>query len=108
MVCHGNGTEYCGAGSRLNLYKAGNSTTATGTGTSVTASPTPTGPAITMKVGNFVYQMCATEVAGRALTGKAIASDDMTVARCAGNCTGFTYMGVEYGRGESAQLDLIH
>lgn len=52
-----------------------------------------------MNVGGFTYQMCATEVAGRALNGKAIASDDMTVARCAGNCTGYTYMGVEYGRG---------
>lgn len=55
-----------------------------------------------MDVGNFAYQMCATEVAGRALTGKAVASDDMTVAYCAGNCTAFEYMGVEYGRGTSS------
>jgi len=54
-----------------------------------------------MNVGNFVYQMCATEVSARALTGKAVAANDMTVAYCAGNCTSFTYMGVEYGRGKS-------
>lgn len=55
-----------------------------------------------MKVGNFNYQMCATEVAGRSLSGKAVAADDMNTAYCAGNCTGFAYMGVEYGRGKSA------
>lgn len=52
-----------------------------------------------MTAGDFAYQMCATEVPGRALVGKAVASDDMTVAYCAGNCTGYAYMGVEYARG---------
>jgi hypothetical protein len=53
-----------------------------------------------MKIGNFAYQWCATEVTGRALVGKAVASNDMTIAYCAGNCTGYTYMGAEYGRGK--------
>lgn len=106
MACRGNGTELCGSGGRLNLYTAGTSTSwpsATGTATSATVTPTPTGPAITMRVGNFAYQMCATEVNGRALNGKAVASEDMNTAYCAGNCTGFAYMGVEYGRGESVR-----
>jgi hypothetical protein len=101
MPCRGNGTEFCGAGSRLNVYTAGNSTTPTSSGGTGSETPVPTGPAVTMRVGNFVYQRCTTEVPGRALVGKAVASDDMTVAYCAGNCTGYTYMGVEYGRGKS-------
>jgi hypothetical protein len=100
MVCRGNGTEFCGAGSRLNLYRS-TAPPPTGSGTTAGPTPTPTGPSIRMNVGNFAYQMCATEVAGRALTGKAVAANDMTVTYCAGNCTGFTYMGVEYGRGKS-------
>jgi hypothetical protein len=103
-MCSGNGTEFCGSGGRLNLYKSTGanptSSTGPGTGTSSTPTPSPTGPTITMNVGNFAYQRCATEVNGRALSAKAVASDDMTVAYCAGNCTGYTYMGVEYGRGE--------
>ncbi len=55
-----------------------------------------------MNFGNFAYQMCATEVNGRALVGKAVASDDMNIAYCAGNCTGYAYMGVEYGKGKLA------
>jgi hypothetical protein len=103
MVCRGNGTEFCGAGSRLNLYSATNSTDPpTSTTGAATATATPTGPAIVMNAANFLYQWCATEVPGRALNGKAVAADDMNIDRCAGNCTGFAYMGVEYGRGMSA------
>lgn len=102
MVCRDNGTEFCGAGNRLNIYKSSSSASdpGTGTGTSSSPTPTPTGPTIRRNVGNFTYQMCATEVPGRALTDKAVASDDMTIARCAGNCTGYTYMAVEYARGK--------
>jgi hypothetical protein len=101
MPCRGNGTEFCGAGGRLNLYRSDGSATSSSTSGTATATPTPTGPAIRMNVDNFAYQRCATEVPGRALVGKAVASDDMTVAYCAGNCTGYSYMGVEYARGES-------
>ncbi|ERF72227.1 hypothetical protein EPUS_02114 [Endocarpon pusillum Z07020] len=100
MVCRDNGTEFCGGGSRLNIYKLDTSASdpVNGTGTSSSPTPTPTGPTIRRNAGNFTYQMCATEVPGRALNGKAVASDDMTVARCAGNCTDYTYMAVEYAR----------
>ena len=102
MVCKGNGTEYCGGGSRLNLYASNSTTPDPGTET-----PVPTGPVVRAKIGNFNYQMCATEVPGRALSGKAVASDDMTVAYCAGNCTDFKYMGVEYGRGKSTRNNCL-
>lgn len=103
MTCKGNGTEYCGGGSRLNVY-SGNATTDGGTGT---PPPVPSGPVVRASIGDFKYRRCVTEAPGRALSGKAVASDDMTVAYCAGNCTDFTYMGVEYGRGKSFDATVL-
>ncbi|MCJ1306581.1 hypothetical protein MMC25_000224 [Agyrium rufum] len=74
------------------------STTSTTSSTTSSTKPTSTTPVIPKSVGVFTYIDCHTEIPGRALTGKAIASDDMTIERCASNCTSFTYFAVEYGR----------
>lgn len=69
--------------------------------TSSTTSPTPTGPSVLKTVGNYTHVDCYNEPSGgRALTGKLVASNDMTPQYCAGNCTslGYKYMGLEYGQ----------
>lgn len=94
--CTGNANETCGGngyfddGSYISLF-------ANGPGGS---APTPPGaPAVVRSVGGFDYTACYTEAnAGRALSGNTVAASDMTIERCAGNCTSFTYFGVEYGR----------
>ena len=113
MTCADNGTEYCGAGSRLNMYQFGNGTipgptTTTGPATlvptsttvSTTSPPTATGgPQIKQTVGNWAFQGCYTEATNsRALSTSAYASDSMTLESCAAFCTGSTMFGVEYGR----------
>ena len=55
-------------------------------------------PGIIKSIGPYNYSGCATEAtAGRALSGKAILTSDMTLERCAGNCTGYQLFGVEFG-----------
>ncbi|OCF32159.1 hypothetical protein I316_06073 [Kwoniella heveanensis BCC8398] len=121
MTCAGNASEYCGAGNRLNVYTIGNLTASTSTtsvavstsasasastsasvsvsATSSSASPAPTGPVTPSTIGNYSYVDCHTEPNGaRALTGKTLATDDMTLDKCAATCAGFTYFGVEYAR----------
>jgi hypothetical protein len=102
MTCADNGTEYCGAGSRLNVYQRGNGTipgpTTTTSGT--TTTPTATGgPQIKQTIGNWAFQGCWTEATnGRALASTTFANDSMTLESCASFCTGFKMFGVEYGR----------
>ncbi|TVY35500.1 WSC domain-containing protein [Lachnellula subtilissima] len=103
MTCADNGTEYCGAGSRLNMYQRGNVTltTTTSNGTTTgTTTPTPTGgPQIKQTIGNWAFQGCWTEITNaRALAGLAYANDSMTLESCASFCTGFKWFGAEYGR----------
>ena len=98
MACSGNTTELCGGPNGLTLYAQTINFTSTTTTSSTLTTPTPT---VVSSIGSFKYVDCHSEVPGRALTGKAVASDDMTIQFCAGNCTGFTYMAVEYGRGKS-------
>ncbi|CUS12732.1 unnamed protein product [Tuber aestivum] len=122
MKCAGNALEYCGAGQRLSLYKkkdlissssssaagstspaSSTSTSASGsssaTSTSTTGTPLPTGPTINPGNANYTYLACYTEAtAGRALSGKSLAADDMTVPKCLEACAGFRYAGLEYRR----------
>jgi len=95
-----NGTEYCGAGQRLNVYQlnstaptssltsssatgtttsgisttgtiaSGTATSSTTTGSATRSSASPTGPQISQTVGNYTFQGCWTE----ATTGRALAS----------------------------------
>ncbi|PWW73981.1 WSC-domain-containing protein [Tuber magnatum] len=115
MKCAGNATEYCGAGQRLSLYKrkdlssssslSATSSTSTSSGSSTTSStstsgtPMPTGPTINPGNANYTYLACYTEATtGRALSGKFLAADDMTVPKCLEACAGFRYAGLEYRR----------
>lgn len=67
--------------------------------TSTTAAPTATGPAVKETVGNWDFQGCYMETeTGRALSGKTLAQDLMTLEMCGEFCAGFNYFGVEYGR----------
>ncbi|OAP63261.1 hypothetical protein AYL99_02488 [Fonsecaea erecta] len=94
MACSGNSSFTCGGPNGLTLYQNLNWTSSA----PPQPPPTPAGPIIVPSVGYFQYVDCHTEITGRALTGKAIVSNDMTVQNCAGNCTGFTYFAVEYGQ----------
>jgi hypothetical protein len=97
MTCSGNSSEICGGPNGLTLYSQGNfSVSATNSISTLAASPTPL-PTVIQNCGMFFYQACYSEVQGRALQGKAVASNDMTVRYCAGNCSSFAYMAVEYG-----------
>lgn len=111
MVCAGNASEFCGAGNRLNMYSLSAAPVSSSASASASASvspspvsassaaPSPTGPVAPLTVGSYKYVSCYTEATnGRALTGKTVAADDMTLERCASNCTGFAYFATEYSR----------
>ena len=107
-ACAGNGNETCGGngyfqnGTYMSLFvnpslPEGAPLPAAGGG----GANNPNPPTAVQSVGDWTLDGCITEAsAGRALSGKGLASDDMTVEYCVGNCTGYTYAGVEYGRGE--------
>ena len=113
MNCAGDNLEYCGAGGRLNVYKqnptaavsssisasVSASTSVFASVTSSTPSATSTGPVIVQTAGVYSYQGCLTEGTNvRALGDDILATNDMTVQKCADYCSkkAFTYMGVEY------------
>lgn len=68
------------------------------TTTSSAAEETPTVcPHQPETQGGWEYYGCYTEATGqRALSARTTAGDDMTIAKCAEFCSGFTYFGVEY------------
>lgn len=81
MTCSGASTEICGAGDRLTVYGP------------VTVAPTTLAP-----VGDYAYQGCFTDGPGRALTGKTVYDDNMTLEMCAAACSSYAYFGVEYSK----------
>ena len=119
MLCKGNALEYCGAGSRLNIYtkKVASSTVTSSTAvssssstthtdsssvttTSTSATPTPTGPSIDPGTAGYSHIGCYTEAtAGRALPNKLLDTQTMTVPICIAFCAldNYKYAGVEYG-----------
>ncbi|KAG5931668.1 hypothetical protein E4U53_001660 [Claviceps sorghi] len=85
MACSGDGYEYCGASSRLELYE--NANVKTGNPEQPTA------------VGNYVLVGCQTEGNGtRALAASVFAQDKMTNQVCADLCKDYEFFGTEYGR----------
>ena len=100
MACSGDAASLCGGPNRLNFYlnTGGSSSTSTSTSQTSTSSSTPTGPSIVQKAGTFGYKGCYSEATtSRALSGKQIVQNTMSVEQCATFCSGFNYMGVEYG-----------
>ena len=77
------------------------STTSTSLST-VSSTSTPVSPSSSSPLppSGFVYTSCNTDnnLGARALNAIAMASDQMTVAMCTGFCSGYAYMGLEYGR----------
>ncbi|KAH7318630.1 carboxy terminal WSC domain-containing protein [Stachybotrys elegans] len=84
MRCSGDGSQFCGAGDRLELYMDPD-----------LVVREPEQPAA---AGDFVALGCQTEVQGRALRGPSLADDGMTNEMCAEFCAEFEYFGTEYGR----------
>jgi LysM repeat protein len=85
------------------------SSTATTTSTSLSRPPPSTIPSTIPistsssnlhSISGFVYTSCNTDnnLGARALNALSTSSDTMTVAMCATFCSGYTYMGLEYGR----------
>ena len=78
--CSGDATEVCGAGNRLNIFKA-------------TGSTSPINPT----VPGFTYSGCYTDsTSARVLTAKQLYDSSMTVEKCTAFCKGYTYAGTEY------------
>ncbi len=119
FTCPGDGTEFCGAGNRLQLYAYNSASESSSSSsvnaslpssetaaiaTSVTASssstvPTPTGPTIVPSVGLFNHMGYFTEATNsRALGAALYPSDEYTIAAFAAACSGYQYFGAEYSR----------
>lgn len=101
MPCVGDATEYCGAGNRLELYGMSPGAGAGASSTVTVSAPQPTATlGRKSTVGDYVFVGCQTEATegGRALEGKFWADDGMDLEKCAENCEGWEYFGVEYGR----------
>lgn len=85
MKCTGNNAQMCGGSSRLSIYSA-------------TVPSTNVVSAAKATVDTFNNLGCYTEAtSGRALTGSAKSDPQMSVEMCSSLCSGFAYMGVEYG-----------
>ncbi|OTA08586.1 hypothetical protein A9Z42_0002750 [Trichoderma parareesei] len=113
--CAGNDKEFCGAGSRLELYKVQkNATTSsspsgsaattpvesTTSKSSAAPTPTPTGPVIWQGNKIFTYYGCLSEPsAGKLMDNQAYNNDTaMTPQMCLLHCSEYKYAGVEYGQ----------
>ena len=83
FACAGDTSETCGAGMRLNVYT---------NNAYSTSKPADTAPPGTPYFGCFV------DAAARVLPERVISADDMTPAKCAANCVGYTYFGTEWSR----------
>ncbi|MCJ1414010.1 hypothetical protein MMC32_000335 [Xylographa parallela] len=103
MTCNGNSSEYCGGPNRLNMYILNpNATSSSPTSTAAPSAPTatPTGPRVIQTAGSYVYAGCyADNTNGRALSALVNPESGVnnTVEACAAACSGYRYMGVEYG-----------
>ena len=80
--CPGDAAETCGAGSRVEIY----------TNDAYTPPTMPAAPTGAQYLGCFV------DAAERVFPDRIISEDDMTAAKCAANCEGYTYFGTQWGR----------
>ncbi|CAO1628788.1 unnamed protein product [Sympodiomycopsis kandeliae] len=85
FTCPGNSAELCGGTSRLSIYS------------SSTPASRPKS-AVAQTAGTFKYQGCYVDSGPRTLSGSASAGDNMSADKCAANCAGYQYFGVEYAR----------
>lgn len=90
MACHGDAAENCGGSDRLNLYGF--------KGATAVVAPVPESKE---KVDGFTYKGCYVDSRdARVLSGAELATDDLTLEKCAAFCddAGFKVFGTEYGR----------
>ena len=83
FACPGDATQTCGAGSRLEVY--------------VNNNYTPPAPPVVPDVG-APYLGCFVDNGARVLPDNIVSEDDMTAAKCAANCEGYTYFGTQWSR----------
>ncbi|KAH7403338.1 hypothetical protein BKA64DRAFT_706835 [Cadophora sp. MPI-SDFR-AT-0126] len=127
MICKGDPLQWCGGGSRLNLYmldgndpvpsstvksisttkpaSTGGSTSSKSLSVSLTSTPTPvatpTGPITVTTLPGWSYLGCYSEATtGRALNSLLLPIPGLNtdVETCAAACAGYTFFGVEYGQ----------
>ncbi|KAL2141982.1 hypothetical protein VTI28DRAFT_1764 [Corynascus sepedonium] len=79
--CVGDASATCGAGNRLSVYE----------NAAPVSGPTPA------ELDGAPYVGCFQEGPQRVLPFKGVSTPDMTAAKCAANCEGYTYFGTEYG-----------
>lgn len=101
MPCGGDSTVTCGGPNGLQLY-TGTPVKQVAPSSTSSAAATPTGPVLATDLPSgwsAASTNCIQEVSGRALTGATTASDDMTISKCIGFCSGkgFKLAAVEYG-----------
>jgi hypothetical protein len=103
MLCAGNSSQFCGAGSRLSLYAKNGTTITTLSSSSISSTTvsTASGSATPAPTSAFTSLGCYSDndVTQRSLIGGATADTAMTIEFCGAYCTGlgFTMWGVEYG-----------
>ncbi|KAL7931905.1 WSC domain-containing protein [Trichoderma chlorosporum] len=125
FLCAGNSQEFCGAGSRLELYKLFSNSTTTSSPSSTSAAtpsinpasppsstststssstqappPAVTGPVIVHGNKNFTFYGCFSEPSAGKLMDNQVYNNDttMTPQVCFSHCTQYKYAGVEYGQ----------
>lgn len=103
FVCTGNPYEYCGAGSRLEMYRNGAAPTApsVSSGGSSTSSSAATLPTVNpgTPIQGFTYQGCFIDgVNGRILSNQQPDNQALTQESCVAACAaaGYSIAGMEY------------
>lgn len=94
MACGGSSTQTCGGPGALTIFVVPSKVTGLDSNLNVKTAALPSG-------WSAASTTCIAEgTTGRALTGAATASSDMTGSKCAAYCAnlGFQYAGVEYGQ----------
>ena len=89
----------------MNVYQVIGSTTSS---IPVSVTSTTTSAAVPTATG-YKSEGCYTEATGqRALTGKVVYDDGLTVEICAAACKGYAWFGMEYGREVGIFSFVIH
>lgn len=89
FACPGDPSQSCGAGWRLNLYKS--------TVMPPTEPDPEAGDPVTIGGEPFTYMGCYTDSVVKRVLPSVVATDDMSVEKCAQLCQSAKYVGLQYG-----------
>jgi WSC domain/PAN domain len=102
MVCQGNSSEFCGAGSHLSLYGINSSvlqqSTTNSLSSTVTSSSMGLASSGVSNLSNYTYVGCYTDSNTRTLSSTSTSMTSMSLEYCASFCSGYLYFGTEYGQ----------